>query len=259
MVDLHTHLLPGVDDGPPDLDGSLALAEAMVAAGVTTAAATPHIDHLHGVAPREVAARVEELQAALDARGLPLRVVRGGEVATTRTLDLGTEELAAVRLGDGGWLLLECPLIPGALLEPVAAELRSRGFALVLAHPERSPVLGPELERLTRLVRQGCLSSITDASLRGRFGRVPQERALDMLERGLVHNVASDAHDAERRKPGLTRGLASAEDELPGIAGLARWLTHDLPAAVLAGAPLPPRPPVELERRGRRRFWRRGD
>src|SRR3954451_12392863 len=98
MIDLHAHLLPGVDDGPPGLDEALDLARGAVAAGIETMAATPHIDHIHGVAPTSVGPEVERLRAALAENGIPLTVIPGGEVALTRLPELSDEELGAVAL-----------------------------------------------------------------------------------------------------------------------------------------------------------------
>jgi protein-tyrosine phosphatase len=251
VIDLHTHVLPGIDDGPADLAGSLELARAAVAAGTEVMAATPHIDHVHGVVPEEVGERAARLQAELDERSIPLRIVAGGEVAATRVFDLDEPELADVAIGDGPWVLLECPLAPGSILEPAVERVRGLGFEVLLAHPERSPEILAEPEQLERLVELGCLASITDASLRGRFGGPPREAALLFLERGLVHDVASDAHSAFSRAPGLREGLEAAGRELPGVGELAGWLTGDVPAAIVAGTAIPEAPAVELRRRRR--------
>lgn len=257
MIDLHSHILPGLDDGPADLAGSLALARAAVAAGTTTIAATPHIDSRMRLTAADREAPLARLRAGLDEAGIPLTVVTGGEIALDRFLELEEDELAQLRLGDGPFLLLECPLSPAAgAFDRLLSALLQRGQPMLLAHPERCPAFQRRPERLAELVGAGALAQVTAGSFAGAFGRTVQGAAAHMLAEGLVHDLSSDAHDAEHRGPDLREGLEAAERELPGAAALADWLTVDVPQAILAGAPAPPRPPVTVRRR-RRWFGRR--
>src|SRR3954447_2019749 len=251
MVDLHFHLLPGIDDGPKDIAASVSLAQAAAEAGVTTIVATPHVDHTYGVQPQVIGDRVATLTADPRMQELGVRVVAGAEVAVTRALEMSDAELDAATIGDGPWILLECPLSWENVLEMGVSRLRARGNEVILAHPERSPGIVRNPDRLQRPVAQGCLASITDASLRGRFGGPVREAALTLLERDLVHNVTSDAHHATQRAPGLRDGLEAAEKELPGVLELAGWLTSGVPEAIVAGARVPARPDVQLKRRRR--------
>src|SRR3954447_22322827 len=239
MVDLHFHLLPGIDDGPKDVAASLSLAQAAAEAGVTTIVATPHVDHTYGVQPGVIGDRVAALMADPRMQELGVRVVAGAEVAVTRALELSDAELDAATIGDGPWILLECPLSWENVLELGVSRLRARGNEVILAHPERSPGMVRDPDRLERLVAQGCLASITDASLRARFGRPVREAALTFLERDLVHNVSSDAHHATQRAPGLREGLEDADKDLPGAQELATWMTSEVPEALIAGTPVP--------------------
>jgi protein-tyrosine phosphatase len=254
VIDLHSHILPGIDDGPGSLEGSLDLARAAVAAGTTTIAATPHIDSRLWLGAEARDAPLAALRAALVAQRIDLAVVSGGEIALDRYLELAPEELELLRLGDGPFLLLECPLSPSAGgFERFLATLLSRGVRMLLAHPERCPQLQRRPDRLRELVQAGALAQVTSASLAGRFGRTVQGAALHMLAEGLVHDLASDAHDAAVRGPSLQTGLEAAERELPGAATLADWLAVDVPQAILDGAPLPRRPAVVLTAAARRR------
>ena len=254
MIDLHTHVLPGIDDGPPTVEGSLELARGAVADGATTMVATPHVTwDLPGNDAARIAQAVAALQEELDRAGIELKLRTGGELAITRAYELDDDELEALRLGGGPWLLAECPLGPAApgfdaALEAIAA----RGHRIVLAHPERCPALHRDPELLRRLVGAGMLTSITAGALLGRFGSPVKKFALWMFEHDLVHNVASDAHDAVRRPPGIREALAAADRELPGIADRAEWLTLSVPAAMLAGnqIPEPPGPVPQPRRRG---------
>lgn len=249
MIDLHAHPLPGVDDGPATLPEALDLARAAVAAGTGILCATPHIEHGLMVDPLGVVERTAALQAELDAEGIPLELMAAGELAAPRAIELSDDELRAVAFGRGDWLLLECPLRSFDMsLEPVAQALMDRGFRIVLAHPERSPLFLRDAERIVPLVERGAVCSITAGALMGQFGAAPRRLALELLERGLAHDVASDAHDAHRRPPGLGDSLEAAESALRGLRQLIPWLTEEVPWAILAGESPPPRPEVTLRR-----------
>jgi len=238
MIDLHCHVLPGIDDGPATLEESLALARAEAAGGVREIVATPHVSWDHPNVSADIAERVVELNGHLREAGIEVSVRPGAELAFTRIADIPEPELAALSLGGGPWLLVEPPFTPSVVgLENVVAGLRARGHEVVLAHPERCPAFQRDPETLRRLVSSGVACSITAGSLVGRFGRHVQRFALALVAEELVHNVASDAHDDSRRPPGL-----AAELERAGLAGLAPWATEAVPAAMLAGEPLPARP-----------------
>jgi protein-tyrosine phosphatase len=257
VIDLHTHVLPGIDDGPPNLDGSLELARVAAAAGTTTIVATPHITWELPNTGESVAAAVEALQAELDAAGIPVTLRTGGELVISRAAELPEDDLRALHLGGGEWLLAECPLSPaGVGFENLLYTLRARGHKIVLAHPERSPVLQRNIDLVRSLCDAGMLSSITAGSLQGRFGTTVKRFAYELLEEGLVHNIASDAHDARRRAPGMGEAIDDAERELPGVAALGQWMTVDVPRAILDGGTIPAAP-ADPPRRRRRGFLRR--
>lgn len=253
MIDLHCHVLPGVDDGPASLGDALALARDARADGITTIAATPHVDAKHRhVDAALVRTAVPTLQRSLDAAEIDVRVVPGAEVAATRAVELGDAELRALTLGGGPWLLLECPLETSRVpwFMGVARMLARRGHRLLLAHPERSPLFLRAPDLLDELVDEGMLAQVTAGALAGRYGRTVRDVALRLLERETVHVVASDGHGQQRP------ARIGAELELAGIEpALAQWLACDAPAALLAGDALPPRPavaPPALRRRALR-------
>jgi protein-tyrosine phosphatase len=243
VIDLHCHLLPGIDDGPASIPEALAMAHAAAAAGTSTMVATPHIDHRWRVRPERLPRLADALNHALEAERLELRVLTGGEIALSRLVDLSPDQLHGLRLGEGPYLLLECPLSPAAGdFDLLLRRFQDRGEEIVLAHPERAPLFQQEPERLARLVEEGFLCSICTGSLRGDFGSHVRRFTIEILREELAHDLASDAHDHVRRPPGLGDALAFAEHELPGVRAQQDWLTRDVPAAILAGAPLPPRP-----------------
>jgi len=243
MIDLHCHILPGLDDGPATMADALAMATVAVASGTTTVVATPHIDGRWGVRPSELSRRVAALVDALSGAGISLDVRTGGEIDISRFANLRPDDLDRVRLGGGPYLLLESPLSPAAGdSDMLMLRIQSRGEQILLAHPERCPLFQREPERLVRLVDAGLLCSISTGSLRGQFGEHVRSFTIDLLRAGLVHDLASDAHNDWRRPPQLGQALSEVEAEVPGIGGQAEWLTRLAPAAILAGEPLPARP-----------------
>jgi len=243
VIDLHTHVLPGLDDGPETLEGALDLARAAFAAGTRTMVATPHVNRAYDVNPPRIREAADRLRDRLAQEGIELELLAGGEISTGRLPRLSAEELDALRLGDGPYLLIEAPLTAGAWqLTEIVERLRGDGHGVLLAHPERCWGFHRDPALLRGLVARGALCSITAGALTGQFGRTVNRFALELLREGLVHDVASDTHDVDRRPPDLRTPLAAAAAQLPGLDGQARWLTEGVPAAILAGEPLPERP-----------------
>ena len=251
MIDLHTHILPGLDDGPGTIDESLELARAARATGIETIVATPHIREDYPFDPSEIGVRARELQLALREAEIPVRVVEGAEVAITRVPDLDDATLRTVCLGDGPYMLVECPYTYATnILEERLFDLQVRGFRPVLAHPERAPTFQQDPDRLVQLVERGVLSSVTAASMMGTFGGTVRRFTAVLFTKGLVHNVASDAHDPVRRPIDLLGGLQNLDHEVPGLLEQAEWFTVTAPEAILSGAELPPLPEPQQRRRG---------
>jgi len=243
VIDLHCHVLPGIDDGPETIAGSLALARAAERAGIRTLVATPHVSWRYANTAAAIARGVAALNERLAEEGVELEVLAGAEIAMTRIADTAPDELERLALGGNGWLLVEPPFTPAASgLDTILLELQRQGHRILLAHPERCPAFLRDPEMLARLVQAGILTSITAGSLAGRFGSAPQRFGLSLLREGLAHNVASDAHDAVQRAPGM-----ASEIEQAGLGALSDWLTLEVPSAILAGEDrVPARPEVEL-------------
>jgi protein-tyrosine phosphatase len=261
VIDLHCHILPGLDDGPANLDFSLSMARAAVDAGTQLIVATPHIRADFDVDPTEIEPRVDLFNERLQRERLPLRVLPGAEIGWASASDLEDAQLARLSLGSGRRILLESPYGKKPVdMEGIISGLAERGFQSVLAHPERCPLFQRDPGRLRKLVEEGTLCSITAGSMLGRFGQTVRTFTVEMLRDGLVHDVASDAHDHIHRPPGLTVGFGDVAAELPGIERHAPWYTVTSPVAILAGNPIPEAPslggpaPSRLQRfLGRRR------
>ena len=255
MIDLHTHALWGLDDGPGTPEESVWLGSAAVESGTRRLAATPHLRaDFPGVRVEELAARCGELNGRLRANGVPLEVVSGAEVDFVWAQTASPEALRLASYGGRGTdLLLETPyraLTPA--FEAVVFRLATLGFRTLLAHPERNPTYQQEPEALARLVRRGALVQVTARSLvpaRGERSRSRAHRLAAALVRdGLAHVLASDAHEpAGRRSPDLSPGVAAAARLAPGHA---EWMVTEAPAAILAGEPLPAAPRARPRRGG---------
>jgi protein-tyrosine phosphatase len=256
VIDLHCHVLPGLDDGPAEIDDSIALVRLAAADGTRTIVATPHVREDYPFALAEIAIGVKALNDSLERAGIDVRIVAGAEVAISRLSQLDDETLNTVALGGSSSMLVESPYQQATdMLEDTLFNLQLRGFRPVLAHPERSPSFMKNPDRLAQLVDRGVLCSVTAASMAGRFGRTVQRFSKVLFERGLVHDVASDAHNLRSRAPGLTAGFRILDREhLPGLVEQIAWYTEEAPAAIVAGGPLPERPVLDV----RRRLLRRG-
>lgn len=245
MIDLHSHLLPGLDDGAEDLEESLELARHYVAAGTTTVAATPHVSHAYPTTSAEIERELLRVQAMVEAHGLLLTVVGGAEVETDFLDELDADEIARLTLGGRGrFLLLEFPYDGWSPSLPAAVErLDKLGIAPVLAHPERNAVVQAGPQRLAGLVQSGALVQVTAGSLVGRFGRASEAAARSLVATGLAQIVAGDLHSVGGRPT-----IDEAVRALPKHH--VRFLTSEAAASVLAG-----RRPVPSARAGRRLPW----
>ncbi|HEU4973669.1 MAG TPA: CpsB/CapC family capsule biosynthesis tyrosine phosphatase [Baekduia sp.] len=203
-VDLHLHLLPGVDDGAPDEATAIAHARRMVADGVRAATVTPHVGHpAFPLDPWTIPARTAHLQAALDDAGVALSLRPGGEIHPEALGALGAAELDAVAQGPAGarWVLAEVPFagVDGAFADAVRSA-GARGFGVVIAHPERASGLLDDggLARLRPLLEAGAVLQVNACSLMGRHGPVAKGAAERLVRSRLAYVIASDAHPAHR-------------------------------------------------------------
>jgi protein-tyrosine phosphatase len=240
MIDLHCHILPGVDDGAESLAEATAMCRLAAQDGCVAMVATPH--QRRGEwwnADREsLAALAAELQ---DAVGPGFRVYLGGEVHVDSELLTEVEKLPGgglLPLAGSRYLLIELDSM-GTSRDAIhlVHELSVAGWYPILAHPELIPWLAPDPALIARLVSLGATTQVTAMSITGEFGRRPQNDVFSLLDAGLVHFVASDAHGVRRRPPGLGR----AHDLIAGRWGedVAQRLVVDNPQAVVTDRPLP--------------------
>jgi protein-tyrosine phosphatase len=202
-VDLHLHLLPGVDDGARDEHEALVYARRLAVEGVREVTVTPHVSPSWPLEVSSIPARVADLQRAIDARSLGVRLHAGGEIHPRSAAGLTDDELAILAQGPPGsrWLLLEAPFGGvGDHFVRICDDLRGRGYGLVIAHPERAGQLLDDggLDLLRAQLEAGAVLQINVCSLLGNHGLTVQETAVHLLRSGLAYLIASDGHPGTR-------------------------------------------------------------
>lgn len=245
LIDLHSHVLPGIDDGAPDLATSLEMARMAVADGIRVMACTPHIyPGLYENTGPDILMRVAALQAQLDAHGIALRLVAGADTHLVPGLVEGVRTGHIPTLGATRYLLLEPPhhVEPPRFAQSLF-ELLAAGIVPLITHPERLSWVEQRYDAFVDAVSSGALLQVTGGALTGRFGPRAQYWAHRMLEDGIVAVLASDAHGVGRRCP----QLAQARDAAAALVGAdeAGRLVEARPAAILADASPADLPPVQ--------------
>jgi len=201
VVDIHCHILPGLDDGSPDMPTSIAMARLAVAAGISTVIGTPHwIEDEHETDPAQIRQTVRDLQAELNSRAIPLTVLPGNEALICPDLPDRVKKGDVLTLADRGThLLLELPYEDLLIyVDDVIFRLQLQGLIPVLAHVERYAYVRSDWHVLDRWVQRGCLAQVNAVSLDRTMG---DDLAQDLMDRGLVICTATDAHDAVNRCP----------------------------------------------------------
>ena len=260
MIDLHCHILPGIDDGAKDLAASLAMARMAAADGIAVTACTPHIyPGVYDNTGDGIRAGVARLQSALDEAGIALRLTSGADAHIAPELPEKLRSGAAPTLGGTRYFLLEPPhhVAPPRFAEFVFGVIAA-GFVPLITHPERLTWIGDHYEMFCTLAERGAWMQVTAGSLTGRFGQEARYWGERMLDEGRVHVLATDAHGVNRRPPLLAEGRQAAEKWLG--AEEARHLVETRPAGILkntAPSALPPLPQRELQRSKRRGLWAR--
>jgi len=220
-VDLHCHILPGIDDGAQTITQSLDLAEQAVADGIRYILATPHhFDRQYVNGAQLVKQAVVDFQAELDRRSIPLTVFPGQEIHLNEQLLNDDNDLLGIDL-NRNYILLELPheMVP-VYLEDIIFDLLSKGITPVIAHPERNAQILAEPQRLYDLITTGCLAQATATSLVGGFGKQVQSTTQELIRCGLIQVIASDAHALAHRGFAMTaayRELKNMNADYPEV------------------------------------------
>ena len=251
MIDLHCHILPGVDDGAKSLEESLLMARRAVEDGIHTIVATPHT--LNGIyinSARKVTPKVAFLQETLLKNHIKLQLYVGADV------HLCPHMLELIESGDAGtinnarkYILLEFPsqVVPPKVKDEIFS-LKLNGITPIISHLERNPVIQHNIDILYEFIRMGALCQVTAMSITGDFGGIAMQCAERLLRHRMVHVIASDAHSSESRPPVLSQAVEAAAEILENYDDAERMVT-EVPAAILSGN-MPEIPEPILAKRG---------
>ncbi len=237
MIDLHCHLLPGIDDGSADLSTSLAMARAAVADGIRVTACTPHIyPGLYENTADGIRAAIRRLAQALREHDIGLRLVCGADTHLVPGLVSRLKDGSVPTLNDSRYLLLEPPHhVAPPRFEASIFELMTAGYVPVITHPERLSWIETHYSVMQRLVQRGVWMQVTSGSLAGRFGKRPRYWGERLLSEGLVHLLATDSHGIRKRPPHLAEGRDLAARRIGDIQ--ATMLVIGRPQAILMNLP----------------------
>ncbi|WP_339760453.1 CpsB/CapC family capsule biosynthesis tyrosine phosphatase [uncultured Hoeflea sp.] len=254
MIDLHSHILCGLDDGAGSLDTSVEMARIAVADGITLMACTPHVTP--GVYPNSSATilpAMDRLQGILGERGIPLALVQGADVHVDWNLPARLANREIPTLNGSRYFLLEPTqqvFVPR--LEDLVQRLLKDGFIPIITHPERSRWIGSHYEVVRRLNAMGCPLQLTAGSLHGHFGQQARDFTVQMLDDDMDCIFASDAHGVRSRTPELSGAMRAVAERWGQEAADQMFLNS--PAIILADENLPPPRAARGNRRARGRY-----
>lgn len=218
MLDMHSHILFGVDDGPGTMDETMTMLEKAAEEGVTHIIATSHAFHpqFH-VSEQTVQTQLNELQQEIQSRNLPITIHPGQEVRLHEGILESIEQNEVLTLANSRYLLLELPsqTVPAYTVNIIQL-LLAENIIPIIAHPERNKAIAEKPDRLERLIRHGALAQITAGSVAGYFGKKIQKLSIDLIDSNLIHTYGSDMHNATTRPMLFKEGLQYLEKKKMG-------------------------------------------
>lgn len=218
MLDMHSHILFGVDDGPETMEQTIVMLEKAVEEGVTHIIATSHAFHpQYHVSEQTVQTQLAQIQTEIQSRNIPISIHPGQEVRLHEGVLESVKSKEALTLANSRYLLLELPsqTVPAYTVN-IIQSLLAEGIIPIIAHPERNKAIAEKPERLERLVRHGALAQITAGSIAGHFGKNIQKLSLQLIESNLIHTYGSDMHNADTRPSLFREGLKFLEKKKMG-------------------------------------------
>lgn len=255
MIDIHTHILPGLDDGARTMDETLQMVRAAVDEGISQIVATPHMVCAGSNGRERILAKLQLVQEAIAERGWEVSVLCGAELYIEPGLVGEVRAGRALTLNDGPYALVELPVRDYPLYaDQVFFELQAAGVRPILAHPERLVSVQRDIEVLFRLVQRGVLAQITAESLIGGAGPAIRGLAEMMLRNRLAHVIASDAHSPTFRQPALRAAAERAAKVIEPAQALA--MVTSIPRDIVQGRPIDIPEPIPCPPRRAWELWR---
>lgn len=259
MLDLHSHLLPGIDDGPATLKESLALARGYVAAGFSRVAATPHwiFGTIWMPAVEDIRQRVDRFNRSLEKHEIPLRVFTGMEIALDLEIPKMLGQGRLLTLAESDSLLIETPFqVLPPRWEDLLTTIREKGYRVVLAHPERCARIIANPGLADEILETGVHLQCNYDSFLGNPGEPVFDTAMHLLKKGYIHLLATDSHDPAHRHPGTSGKAIQVLEKIIDTETLAR-ITRINPDRLIQGEPLENPEPVRAKgpAKGGRRWW----
>lgn len=211
MIDLHAHILPGTDDGPKTVDESLEICRMAASDGIKKIVATPHVyPGIYDNQRQDILKKVARLNRLVREKGLDLEIMPGADIYFTPELFMHLDNEHYIGINNTNYLLIEFPQILPVNCDALVFNLKCKGYIPIISHPERNPDIQRNPDRLKRFIEMGALAQITAMSLTGAFGYMIKRSARSMLEQGLIHIIATDAHSIDKRPPILSKGVEIA-------------------------------------------------
>lgn len=241
MIDLHSHILPGIDDGADSVEESLKMAQMCVEDGVTHLACTPHImPQVYENTTEKIISLVTKFQKILELKKIPLTLVVGADAHLCHDMLEKLQDKRIPTLGQSNYFLFEPPhhVAPPTIV-PFAQTIIANGFRPILTHPERLSWIENHYETMCKLGEVGAVVQITAQSITGGFGKRALYWSERMLDEGRVDIIASDAHNVKRRPPGLSKARDLIAKRLGESA--ASLMTIGNPGAILSNKPVAPK------------------
>lgn len=252
MIDLHSHILPGIDDGAANESVSLVMANQAVDHGITILAATPH--YQRGVSWETIKEQVAQLNRTLQENQINLSVIPGAELFVDPDLiNLSKEDIPTFN-DNGKYCLLEFPMLDMPnYVEQVLFSLKVKGITPVIAHPERYKIVVKDPNTITNWIETGCLIQMNAGSITGMFGEKIQKTSEIMLKHQMVHLIASDAHSPNRRGLILDQGYEGAAKVIGKESAMKLVKTN--PSIIVAGGEVDVLDTIPYRRRKRFKFF----
>jgi len=246
LIDIHSHILPGIDDGALTMEDAVSMAKLAVNEGITKIIATPH--HQNGIffnRQQDIVKRVRELNCVLQSENIPLEVLPGQETRIYGSLLDDFEKGDILTLNHTNYLFVELPSghVP-RYTEQLLFEMQLKGLTPIIVHPERNAEIMNNPEKLLNLVKKGALAQLTAGSLTGHFGKKVQRLSVQLIESNTIHFIASDAHNTSTRSFFMRESISKIHKE---FGSQVDYYFHQNAELIVQGQPIYKQEPSKIK------------